>query len=140
MGLFNFKKDKKIFDNVVFTCRHFMNEGKGITYISHKENGDYECFCSNCEKKLDLNSVMVIGRDEILTENNKKLFSIERGKYIYLQDDNWYEKEIDKNDEYFVWLSDIEEKIIDENIKRNRELRSDLSGIKIKSERNYKNE
>ena len=132
MGLFNFKNDKKMFNGVVFSCRHFMDKGERVTYISHKENGDYECFCSNCEQKLDLNSVMIIGLDEILTENNKSLFNIEKGKYIYLQDENWYEKEFDTNDEYFVWLFDIENKIINENVKRNKELRSDLSGIKIK--------
>ena len=54
---------------------------------------------------------MIIGLDEILTENNKSLFNIEKGKYIYLQDENWYEKEFDTNDEYFVWLFDIENKI-----------------------------
>ena len=70
MRLFNFKNDKKMFNGVVFTCRHFMDKGERVTYISHKENGDYECFCSNCEQKLDLNSVMIIGLDEILTENN----------------------------------------------------------------------
>ena len=42
MGLFNFKKDKKYYNGVVFTCRHFIEEGKEVTYISHKENGDYE--------------------------------------------------------------------------------------------------
>ena len=131
MGLFNFKANNKEFNGVVFTCRHFMDEGKEITYISHKDNGDYECFCSNCEHQLDLNSVMVIGLDEILNENNKNLFNIERGKYLYLSDGNWYEKSIDKNDEYFTWLFDIEEKIISENTRRNKELRSDLSGIKI---------
>lgn len=130
MGIFNLKKDKKIFNGVVFTCRHFIDGGKTVAYISHKENGDYECFCSNCEQKLDLNSIMVIGLDEILTENNKKLFDIEKGKYIYLRDKNWYEKEFNKNDEY--WLFDVEDKIIAENIRRNKELRSDLSGIKIK--------
>ena len=62
MGLFDmFKKEEKKLSAVVFTCRHFMEEGKSVTYISHKENGDYECFCSSCEQKLDLNSVMVIG-------------------------------------------------------------------------------
>ena len=81
MGLFNFKNDQKMFNGVVFTCRHIMDKGERITYISHKENGDYECFCSNCEQKLDLNSVMIIGLDEILTENNKSLFNIEKGKY-----------------------------------------------------------
>ena len=93
-----------------------MDEGKNVTYISHKENGDYECFCSNCEQELDLNSVMVIGLEEIVTENNKDLFNIEKGKYNYFQDGNWYEKDLDKKDE---------------NIRRNKELRSDLSGIKI---------
>ena len=132
MGLFDFRQKLKIFNGVVFTCRHFMSEGKTTTYISHKENGDYECFCSECEQKLDLNSVMVIGLDEILTEENKSFFNVEKGKYIYLQDENWYEKEFDKNDEYFDWLFDIEDKIINENIRRNKELRSDLSGIKIK--------
>ncbi len=131
MGLFNFKKDDKSFNSIVFTCRHFMEEGKEVTYISHKENGDYECFCSNCEQELDLNSVMVIGLEEILTENNKELLNIEKGKYNYLKDGNWYQKEFDKNDDYFSWLFDIEDKIINENIRRNKELRSDLSGIKI---------
>lgn len=131
MGLFNFKKDEKSFNGVVFTCRHFMEEGKEVTYTSHKENGDYECFCSNCEQELDLNSVMVIGLEEILTEKNKELLNIEKGKYNYLKDGNWYEKEFDKNDEYFSWLFEIEDKIINENIRRNKELRSDLSGIKI---------
>lgn len=131
MGIFNFKKDEKNLNGVVFTCSHFMNEGKDVTYISHKENGDYECFCSNCEQELDLKSVMVIGLEEILTENNKDLLNIEKGKYNYLKEGNWYEKEFDKNDEYFAWLFDIEDKIIDENIRRNKKLRSDLSGIKI---------
>jgi len=45
MGLFNFKNEKKMFNGVVFTCRHFMDKGERVTYISHKENGDYECFC-----------------------------------------------------------------------------------------------
>ena len=85
MSLFNFKKDEKSFNRVVFTCRHFMEEGKEVTYISHKENGDYECFCSSCEQELDLNSVMVIGLEEILTENNKELLNIEKGKYNYLK-------------------------------------------------------
>ena len=53
MGLFNFKKNEKSFNGVVFTCKHFINQGKDLTYVSHKENGDYECFCSNCEQKLD---------------------------------------------------------------------------------------
>ena len=74
---------------------------------------------------------MVIGLEEILTENNKELLTIEKGKYIYLKDGKWYEKDFDKNDEYFVWLFDIEEKIVNENIRRNKGLRSDLSGIKI---------
>lgn len=132
MGLFNmFKKSNDSFNNVLFTCRHFMDEGQDVTYISHKENGDYECFCSDCEQELDLNSVMVIGLEEILTENNKEILNIKKGKYIYLEDGNWYEKGFDKNDEYFVWLFDIEDKIVNENIRRNKELRSDLSGIKI---------
>lgn len=132
MGLFDmFKKEEKKLSAVVFTCRHFMEEGKEVTYISHKNNGDYECFCSDCEQELDLNSVMVIGLEEILTENNKELLNIEKGKYIYLKDGNWYQKDFEKNDEYFAWLSDIENKIINENIRRNKELRSDLSGIKI---------
>ena len=131
MGLFNFKKEEKCFSKVVFTCRHFMEEGKVVTYISHKDNGDYECFCSNCEQELDLNSVMVIGLEEILTDNNKELLNIEKGKYNYLKDGKWYEKEFDKNDEYFAWSFDIEDKIINENIRRNRVLRSDLSGIRI---------
>ncbi len=64
--------------------------------------------------------------------NNKVLFNIEKGKYTYLKGDNWYEKEIDKNDEYNIWLFDIEDKIIDENIRINKELRSDITGIRIK--------
>jgi hypothetical protein len=39
--------------------------------------------------------------------------------------------DIDKNNEYEIWLSDIENQIINENIRRNKELRCDLSGIKI---------
>lgn len=134
MGLFNFKKEKKIFmfNGVIFTCRHFIEEGKTVTYISHKENGDYECFCQDCAQDLDLGSVMVIGLEELLNENNKVLFNIEKGKYTYLKGINWYEKEIDKSDEYNIWLFDIEEKIINENIRINEELRSDLSGIRIK--------
>ncbi len=132
MGLFNFKKDEKVFNGVVFTCRHYVNGESKVTYISHKENGDYECFCSNCAQELDLNSVMVVGYEEIaMNENNKNLLNIEKGKYNYLKDGNWYEKEFDKNDEYFAWLFDIEDKIINENIRRNKDLRSDLSGIKI---------
>lgn len=50
MSLFNFKKDEKSFNGVVFTCRHFMEEGKEITYISHKENGEYECFDQTVRK------------------------------------------------------------------------------------------
>lgn len=131
MGLFNFKKEEKEFNGVLFTCRHFIDEGKPITYISHKDNGDYECFCFECEQELDLNSVMVVGLEELLTDNNKELFNIEKGKYNYLENDNWYEKEIDKNSEYNTWLFDIEDKIIAENIRRNKVLRSDLSGVKI---------
>ena len=75
---------------------------------------------------------MVVGFEEIATnENNKNLLNIEKGKYCYLKDANWYELDIDKSNEYVIWLSDIEDKIIDENIRRNKELRSDLSGIKI---------
>lgn len=132
MGLFNFKKGKKILNGVVFTCRHFINGEKEVAYISHKENGDFECFCSDCAQKLDLNSVMVIGLEEIMTtENNKTLLNIDKGRYSYLNDNNWYEKNFDGVNEYFDWLFDIEEKIINENIRRNKELRSDLSGIKI---------
>lgn len=131
MGLFNFKKDEKVYNGVVFTCRHFINGENNVTYISHKENGDYECFCSNCDQQLDLSSVMVIGYDELVTENNKDLLNVEKGKYIYLQDGNWYEKEINSDDEYTKWLFNIEDQIIVENIKRNKELRSDLSGVKI---------
>lgn len=74
---------------------------------------------------------MIIGLDEILTENNKTLFNIEKDKYIYFQDENWYEKEFNKKDDYFAWLFNIEDKIVNENIRRNKELRSDLSRIKI---------
>lgn len=126
-----FKKANACFNNVLFTCRHIVEDGSEATYISHKLNGDYECFCSQCEKKLDLNSVMVIGLEEILNENNKELFKVKEGSYIYLKDDKWYEKELEKNDEYTTWLSDIEDKIIKENIRRNKNLRSDLSGIII---------
>lgn len=132
MGLFNFKGNEKTLNGVVFTCKHFLNEGEKVTYISHKENGDFECFCSNCERELDLSSVMVVGLEEIMSENNKGLLDIEKGKYRYLKDRDWYEKDLDKSDEYFAWLFDIEDKIVDENIRRNKELRSDLSGIKIK--------
>ena len=132
MGLFGFKKDEKVLNGVVFTCRHFMDKGKNVSYISHKENGDYECFCANCEQELDLDSVMIIGLEEILTDNNKELFDIEKGKYNYLKDGNWYEKDFDINDEYLVWLFDIEDKIVNENIRRNKQLRSDFSVIKIK--------
>lgn len=132
MGLFKFKGDNQILNGVVFTCKHFLSGDKNVTYISHKENGDYECFCSNCEQKLDLNSTMVVGLEELLTnENIKALFNTEKGKYIYLKDGNWYEKEFDKNDDYFAWLFDLEDKIINENIRRNKQLRNDLSGIKI---------
>ena len=108
-----------------------MEGSRDVTYISHKLNGDYECFCDICSKGLDLNSVMVISLDELLNDNNRSLFNIELGKYIYLQDNNWYSLMIDYNNEYNRWLFDIEEKIINENIRRNKELRSDLSGIKI---------
>ena len=131
MGLFSFKKDERVLSGVVFTCRHFMDEGETVTYISHKENGDFECFCSSCERELDLGSVMVVGLEEIMTENNKGLLDVEKGKYRYLKDGNWFEKDLDKSDEYFAWLFDIEDKIVNENIRRNKELRSDLSGIKI---------
>mgnify|MGYP004535937721 FL=1 len=132
MGLFNKKKEETTLNGVVFTCRHFIDEGKDITYVSHKENGDYECFCSKCELELDLNSVMVIGLEEILSKNNQEFFDLEKGKYLYSKGKNWYEKQFDKNDEYFAWLFDIEDKIINENIRRNKDLRSDLSGIKIR--------
>lgn len=132
MGLFNkFKKTNDCFSNVLFTCRHIVEGGNKATYISHKLNGDYECFCSQCEKKLDLNSVMVVGLEEILNKNNKEFFKLKEGNYIYLKDDNWYEKELEKNDEYTTWLFEIEDKIINENIRRNKKLRSDLSGIII---------
>ena len=132
MGLFNKKKEETTLNGVVFTCRHFIDEGKDITYVSHKENGDYECFCSKCELELDLNSVMVIGLEEILSKNNQEFFDLEKGKYLYSKGKNWYEKQFDKNDEYFAWLFDIADKIINENIRRNKDLRSDLSGIKIR--------
>ena len=132
MGLFNHKKHGTVFKGVIFTCRHFINGESDVTYISHKENGDFECFCSSCDQRLDLKSVMVVGFLEIATnENNRDLLNIEKGKCCYLKDNNWYELDIDKNNKYEIWLSDIEEKIINENIRRNKELRSDLSGIRI---------
>lgn len=132
MGLFDkFKKTNACINNVLFTCRHIIEDENNATYFSHKLNGDYECFCSQCEKKLDLKSVMVIGLEEILNENNKDFFKLKEGNYIYFKDDNWYEKEFEKNDEYTTWLFEIEDKIINENIRRNKKLRSDLSGIII---------
>lgn len=74
---------------------------------------------------------MINGQMKILNENNKDFFKFKEGNYIYLKDDNWYEKEFEKNDEYIAWIFDIEEKIITENIRRNKKLRSDLSGIII---------
>lgn len=74
---------------------------------------------------------MINGQMKILNENNKDFLKFKDGNYIYLKDDNWYEKEFEKNDEYIAWLFDIEEKIITENIRRNKKLRSDLSGIII---------
>ncbi len=75
---------------------------------------------------------MVVGFEEIATnENNKSLLNIAKWKYCYLKDENWYEKNIDNNKKYETWLSDIENKIIYENIRRNNSLRSNLSGIRI---------
>lgn len=68
---------------------------------------------------------------KILNENNKDFLKFKEENYIYLKDDNWYEKELEKNDEYTTWLFEIEDKIINENIRRNKKLRSDLSGIII---------
>ena len=62
---------------------------------------------------------------------NKELLNNEKGKYNHLKYGSWYKKAFDENNEYFVWLFDIEEKIVNENVRRNKELRSDLSGIKI---------
>ena len=33
---------------------------------------------------------------KILNENNKDFFKFKEGNYIYLKDDNWYEKEFEK--------------------------------------------
>ncbi len=38
---------------------------------------------------MDLNSVMVICLEEILTKSNENLLNFEKDKYIYLKDVNW---------------------------------------------------
>lgn len=63
---------------------------------------------------------MINGQMKILNENNKDFLKFKEENYIYFKDDNWYEKEFEKNDEYIAWLFDIEEKIITENIRRNK--------------------
>ena len=80
---------------------------------------------------LFVDVIMINGQMKILNKNNKEFFKLKEGNYIYLKDDNWYEKELEKNDEYTTWLFEIEDKIINENIRRNKKLRNDLSGIII---------
>lgn len=126
------KEDKFPFidgkDKVTFTCRHIMSKQKCIDYVSHDLNGDWTFLCSECRKKLDLNSAMVVALVD--------LYKIEDiSKYNNLQ--NNYQCEYDNislksNDEYEEWLTNIKEKIIETNISRNSQLRSDFSGIKIK--------
>ncbi len=51
MGLFDkSKKNNACFNNVLFTCTHIVEGENEATYIFHKLNGDYECFCQQCEK------------------------------------------------------------------------------------------
>ena len=80
---------------------------------------------------LFVDVIMINGQMKILNKNNKEFFKLKEGNYIYFKDDNWYEKEFEKNDEYTTWLFEIEDKIINENIRRNKKLRNDLSGIII---------
>lgn len=133
MGLFNkFKKNERTFSAVVFTCSHCMN-GEKISYVSHKNNNDYELLCSDCANKLDLNAIRVAGLEEISSSIAMDFLNIKKGYYIKEDSGNWYEYKIENTD-YNNWVSQIQDKIIKENIKRNKQLRSDLSGIKILKE------
>lgn len=127
MGLFDkFKKETAFKVGLAFLCIH----GK-VDYICHKNNGDYEVFCENCYKKLDLNSIRVTSQDYIREHLDSNLLNVEKGKYIINENGDWYENDITL-DEYTKWVNNIEEQIVNENIKRNKELRCDFTGIIIK--------
>lgn len=48
-----------------------------------------------------------------------------------MKNGDWYENDITL-DEYTKWVNNIEEQIVSENIKRNKELRCDFTGMIIK--------
>ena len=133
MGLFNKNKKLNTFpysdgkDKATFTCRHIMNKLENIEYVSHDKNGDWTFLCNNCSKALDLNSVMIVALCDLY-----KVADI--SQYCTLEKDMQNEKGniTSKNtDEYEEWLLQIKDKIVETNISRNGQLRSDFSGIKI---------
>lgn len=70
-----------------------------VTYISHKQNGDYELFCSECANELDLNYATIVGLDEV-SNKDRDISVIEKGKCRFFKDGNWYEAYINKNSQY----------------------------------------
>lgn len=133
MGLFAKLKKEDNFpyndgkDRAAFTCRHIMNKQDKIQYVSHDANGDWTFLCESCSKELDLNSVMIVALCDLF-----KIADISR--YCTLEKNTQNENESiteKENNEYEEWLTDIKDKIAETNISRNRQLRSDFSGIKI---------
>lgn len=135
MGLFSIFKNKEsneYLNGVCFICTHVLKNVENVKYISHKNNDDYELLCESCSKRFDFSNINVVGIEEIKRILNPNFLNIENGKYLLNQDgEGWFEYSIE-NDEYNKEVFLAEDEIIAENIKRNGELRSDISGIKIK--------
>lgn len=136
MGLFIKRKLENPFkdelNTVVFSCRHVMYKKENIKFISHDSNGDWDFFCKDCGNKLDLDNVMIVSLTDVLKIYPDIGFfsNLENNNYLILTNEEWVKyKTI--NDDYNKWLIEIKDAIVNENIKRNRVLRSDFSGIKI---------
>lgn len=133
MGLFDRIKKQDNFpyidgkDKATYTCRHIMDHQENIEYVSHDKNGDWTFLCKNCSKKIDLNSAMIVALCDLYkVADISQYCTLERN--MQNKNGNITAK---NTDEYETWLTAIKDKIAETNISRNKQLRSDFSGIKI---------
>ena len=141
MGLFDIFKKKQTKEEVsniaakaVFTCRHVMDGESPILYMACDADGDLQFFCANCGESLDLNQVMVVAVSDVYKRYETDVSfaqGLQMGQFA-VRDENgdWQINDIESN-EYTEWFHKVKNAIEQENIRRNKALRSDYSGIKI---------
>lgn len=127
MGLFDklkenkrMKEQKELTKNkynvVAFMCQHLRDKNIRLCYASIDSRGIYRVTCNQCGKKLNYSNVVCVSLVDILDLHLEEMQNV---------------KNIIDNRNDWELTEEMEDNIINENIRRNNNLRSDITGRKI---------